>query len=106
MTADELTELQRIVDAGTTPTPEQCEALIAEIWRLKTGMTAKGIEVDYWRGNSDEYEHKFHGVNEANEQLRNEIDQLKAVHGLPSCALENRWSNCAVRLKKREREHR
>ncbi|MGH7934686.1 MAG: hypothetical protein ACREQN_16205 [Candidatus Binataceae bacterium] len=106
MTADDLTELQRTVNAGKVPPIEQCAALIGEIWRLKTKLASKGIEVDYWRGGSDELNSKLRAMNDANERLRQEIEQLRTVHGLASCQLENRWSNCAVRLKKREHKQR
>ena len=40
-------------------------------------------------------------MTEANRLLQAENDQLKTMHGLPNCYLENRWSNCAVRMRKR-----
>ena len=44
-------------------------------------------------------------MTEANRLLQAENDHLKTMHGLPNCYLENRWSNCAVRMRKRREIH-
>ena len=40
-------------------------------------------------------------ISEANRLLQAENDQLKSIHGISKCDLENRWSNCAARMQQR-----
>jgi regulator of replication initiation timing len=100
MNIEKLEELQRDVNAQRLPGLEDCSALIGEVWRLKTAMTAKDLEIGYLRDGYGRLEAELRNMIEANQLLRAEVDQLKAVHGLPQCDLENRWSNCAVRMRK------
>jgi predicted nuclease with TOPRIM domain len=102
MTVERLQELQQDVSEGKPCALEDCSALIAEIWRLKTSLTGKDMEVAYCRENFDNLNGELSRINRANELLQAQVDQLKAVHSLAACELENRWSNCAVRLKKRD----
>ncbi|MGH7987926.1 MAG: hypothetical protein ACREQX_16810 [Candidatus Binataceae bacterium] len=103
MTLDELNELQRQIDDGRALELERCGAAVAEIWRLRTALTSKAMEADYWRDSCDQLKLEIDALRGANDLLQSEIDLLQAVRGLTQCALENRWSNCAVRMKKRER---
>lgn len=100
MNIEKLEELQRDVNAQRLPGLQDCSALIGEVWRLKTAMTAKDLEIGYFRDGYGRLETELRNVIEANRLLRAEVDQLKAIHGLPQCDLENRWSNCAVRMRK------
>jgi hypothetical protein len=101
MNVDKLEELQSTIDAQRALPLEDCAALVGEIWRLKTAMTAKDLEINYWRDGHGQLKHELAGMTEANQALRSEVDELKSIHGLPVCELENRWSNCAVRMRKR-----
>jgi hypothetical protein len=58
------------------------------------------LEIGYFRDGYGRLEVELRNLIEANQLLRAEVEQLKAVHGLPQCELENRWSNCAVRMRK------
>jgi len=100
MNIDKLEELQRDVNAQRLLGLQDCSALIGEVWRLKTAMTAKDLEIGYFRDGYGRLEAELRSVIEANQLLRAEVDELKAVHGLPQCDLESRWSNCAVRMRK------
>jgi hypothetical protein len=102
MKADRLRQLQQEVNDGKAFALEDCAALITEVWRLKTSLTGKEMEITYLRQSQDSLRVELNSMTEANRLLQAEADELKAVHGLPGCDLENRWSNCAVRLKKRE----
>jgi len=101
MNVDKLEELQRSIDAQRILSLDECATLIGEVWRLKTALTAKDLEINYWRDGHDQLKLELADANESNQSLRDEVDELKSVHGLAACELENRWSNCAVRLKKR-----
>jgi hypothetical protein len=103
MTVEELNELQQKIDGGIALDLQQSSAAVGEIWRLRTAMTSKGIEVDYWRDSCDQLKLELEKLRNANELLQSEVDLLQSVRGLTQCPLENRWSNCAVRMKKRER---
>jgi predicted nuclease with TOPRIM domain len=106
MTVERLQKLQQDVNESKPCALDDCAALIAEIWRLKTSLTGKDMEVAYCRENCDNLNGELSRINQANDLLRAEVDELKAVHGLATCELENRWSNCAVRLKKRDLQDR
>jgi hypothetical protein len=100
MTVEELDEFQQLLDQGTRLDAVQCATLLAEVWRLKTVNSSKAIEAQLAR---DESRRVATALNEARveiDALRAELKQLKAINGLPECALEARWSNCAVRQKK------
>ena len=101
MKIEKLEELQESVNALRPISSEECAALIGEVWRLRTAQTAKDLEVSYWKDGHELIKAELDRLAEANLMLQRENDQLKAVHGLPGCALENRWSNCAVRMRKR-----
>ncbi|MGH8013395.1 MAG: hypothetical protein ACREQ4_12940, partial [Candidatus Binataceae bacterium] len=103
MTLEELNQLQQQIGDGRTLALEQCGAAVGEIWRLRTALTSKAMEADYWRDSCDQLKLEIDKLRGANDLLQSEIDLLHAVRGLTKCALENRWSNCAVRMKKRER---
>jgi hypothetical protein len=91
MKIERLEELQRNVNELRSLNLEECAALIGEVWRLKSALAAKDVELKTDRDR----------LIEANRLLQAENDLLKSVHGLPRCELENRWSNCAVRMRKR-----
>ncbi len=112
MKIERLEELQQDINRQRSLSIQDCAALIGEVWRLRTALTAKELEVSYLRDGQDELKAELDRMAETtrllredNDQLkavlREDNDQLKAVHGLPNCYLENRWSNCAVRMRKR-----
>jgi hypothetical protein len=101
MKIEKLEELQENVNALRTLSLEECAVLIGEVWRLRTAQTAKDLEVSYWKDGHGELKEELERVTEANRLLQAENDQLKSIHGLPHCDLEKRWSNCAVRMRKR-----
>jgi hypothetical protein len=101
MKIERLEELQKNVNERRSLNPEDCAALIGEVWRLRTAQTARELEVSYWKDGHGEVKEELDRMTAANRLLQAENEQLKAVHGLPVCDLENRWSNCAVRMRKR-----
>jgi hypothetical protein len=101
MKIERLEELQQNINALRSLDPEACAALIGEIWRLRTAQTAKEFEVSYLNDGRDRLKAELDRMSEANRLLQAENDQLKSIHGLPKCDLENRWSNCAVRMRRR-----
>src|SRR5579859_6467167 len=101
MKIEKLEELHQNINALRSLNLEDCAALIGEVWRLRTAQTAKGLEASYWKDSHDQLKAELDRVTESNQLLQAENDQLKSVHGLPHCDLENRWSNCAVRMRKR-----
>ena len=101
MKIERLEELQQDVNGQRSLRIQDCAALIGEVWRLRTALTAKELEVSYLRDGQDELKAELDRMAETTRLLREDNDQLKAVHGLPNCYLESRWSNCAVRMRKR-----
>ena len=101
MKIERLEELQQDVNGQRALGLQDCAALIGEVWRLRAALTAKDLEVSYLRHSQDQLKAELDGMTETTRLLRADNDQLKAVHGLPNCYLENRWSNCAVRMRKR-----
>ena len=97
---EDLNDFQQQLKRGQAPQVGQCDALIAEIWRLKTLVSGKTIEMQTARDEARELEVLLKALMHENEALRAEIEQLKSIHGLPSCQLEGRWSDCAVRMRK------
>jgi hypothetical protein len=101
MKVERLEELQQDVNRQRPLNIQDCAALIGEVWRLRAALTAKDIEVSYLRDSQDRLKADLDRMAETARLLQADNDQLKAVHGLPHCHLENRWSNCAVRMRKR-----
>ena len=101
MKIEKLEELHQNVNAQRPLSLEDCAALIGEVWRLRTAQSAKELEVSYLKDGHDRLKAELDRISEANRLLQAENDQLKSAHGLPKCDLENRWSNCAVRMRKR-----
>ncbi len=101
MKIERLEELQQDVNGQRSLSIQDCAALIGEVWRLRAALTAKELEVSYLRDSRDELQAELDRMTETARLLRADNDQLKSVHGLPKCDLENRWSNCAVRMRKR-----
>jgi regulator of replication initiation timing len=101
MKIERLEELQQNINALRSISPEEGTALISEIWRLRTAQTGKELEISYLQDGYDRLKAELDHMSEANRHLQVENDQLKSIHGLPKCDLENRWSNCAVRMRKR-----
>ena len=101
MKIDRLEELQQNVNDLRSLNLEECAALIGEVWRLRTAQTARELEVSYWKDGHGELKEQLDRMTAAYRLLQAENEQLKAVHGIPACDLENRWSNCAVRIRKR-----
>jgi predicted RNase H-like nuclease (RuvC/YqgF family) len=104
VTVDKLNELQQMLDEGRPLDQAQCAMLIAEIWRLKTVIAGKTMEARAAHDEARELELSLDRARMENENLRRELEDTKEIHGLPACDLENRWSNCAVRMKKRAAE--
>jgi hypothetical protein len=102
MKVERLEELQENVNAQRSLNPKDGAALIGEIWRLRTAQSAKELEVSYLKDDHDLLKVELDHMSEANRLLQAENDQLKSIYGLPNCDLENRWSNCAVRMRKHE----
>lgn len=101
MKVERLEELQQDINGQRSLSIQDCAALIAEVWRLRAARAAKDLEVSYLRDSHDQLKADLDRMTETARLLRADNDQLKAVHGLPNCYLENRWSNCAVRMRKR-----
>ena len=101
MKIERLEELQQNIDALRSLNHGEGAALIGEIWRLRTAQAGKELEVSYFKDGHDRMKAELDRMSEANRRLQAENDQLKSIHGLPKCDLENRWSNCAVRMRKR-----
>jgi hypothetical protein len=101
MKIERLEELQQSINALRSINPEEGAALIGEIWRLRTAQTGKELEVSYLKDSHDRLKAELDRISEANRLLQAKNDQLKSIHGLSKCELENRWSNCAVRMRKR-----
>jgi hypothetical protein len=101
MKIEKLEELQQSINALRSINPEEGAALIGEIWRLRTAQTGKELEVSYLKDCYDRLKAELDRMAESNRLLQSENDQLRSTHGLPKCDLENRWSNCAVRMRKR-----
>ena len=96
-----LEELQQSINALRSIDPEEGAALIGEIWRLRTAQTGKELEVSCLKDRHDRLKAELDRISEVNRLLQAENDQLKSTYALPRCDLENRWSNCAVRMRKR-----
>ena len=106
MKIERLEELQQSVNALQSINSEEGAALIGEIWRLRTAQAGKKLEVSYLEDRYDRLKAELDRMCEANRLLQAENDQLKSTYALPRCDLENRWSNCAVRMqKRRELDH-
>lgn len=101
MTVEKLDELQQKLEDGQPLDPGQCAKLIAEVWRLKTVIAGRTIEARTARDEVRELEVSLETARVENETLRCAVQELTDIHGLPACDLEKRWSNCAVRLRKR-----
>ncbi len=104
MTVEKLSELQQQLENGQPLEPGQCATLVAEVWRLKTVIAGKTMEVRTARDEARDLQASLESARAENESLRREVEELKDIHGLPVCELENRWSNCAVRMRKRATE--
>ena len=105
MKIEKLEELHQHINALRSLNLEECAALIGEVWRLRVAHTGKDLEVSYWKDGHDQLKAELDRMTEANRLLQAENDQLKTMHGLPNCYLENRWSNCVVRMRKRREIH-
>jgi hypothetical protein len=101
MKIEKLEELQQNINALRSLSPEEGAALIGEIWRLRTARTGVGLEVSCLQDRNNRLKAELERISEAKRLLQVENDRLKSTRGLPKCDLENRWSNCAVRMRKR-----
>jgi hypothetical protein len=104
VTVEKLSELQQKLEDGQPLDPGQCATLIAEVWRLKTVIAGKTMEARTAHDEARDFQRSLESAQAENEIIRREIEELKDIHGLPVCELENRWSNCAVRVRKRAAE--
>jgi hypothetical protein len=100
MLVERLTELQQKLTDGQLLDDAECFALISELWRLKASIASKLIERDVARDEAARTQAALDEANIALESLRRELDELKGNGGLLVCPLENRWSNCAIRIRK------
>jgi predicted nucleic acid-binding Zn-ribbon protein len=98
---ERLTELQEKLEHGQPFDLDECAALIAEIWRLKTVIAGKSMEARSARDESSDLQISLDETRAEIASLRRQVEELKDIHGLPACDLERRWSNCAVRIRKR-----
>lgn len=98
--AEELKQLQQRIVSGDLPDVMQINALVAELWRIKTLIRGKTIELDAARAEAAELEQILELLIVENDALRTEVEKLKTIQSLRSCQLEGRWSNCAVRIHK------
>jgi hypothetical protein len=101
MNVERLNQLKTIVDAGEALSHEDCGALIAELWRLKSALAGKTIEADYLRASVDEGKRDLEAATVTHQALRRKFEEQKALHGVAQCELEKRWSNCAMRIRRR-----
>jgi len=101
MKIERLEELQQNINALRSLNPEEGAALIGEIWRLRTAHTGVELEVSCLKDGHDRLKAELDRMSEANRLLQAENDRLKRTYGMLECDLENRWSNCAVRMRKR-----
>ena len=104
MRADKLTELQEKLESNQPLDADQCAALVAEVWRLKTVIAGKTIELRALQDEARALQLALDDARTDQAAIQREIDELKEIHGLPACELEQRWTNCAVRLRKRAAE--
>jgi hypothetical protein len=100
MRTETLFEFETTLDLGTPLSVEETLDLIREVWRLKTALIGKNIDLGYWRDSHNQIKADFDNLKEENQRLNQEVSRMMAVAGLPRCDLENRWSNCAVRCLK------
>jgi hypothetical protein len=103
MLVERLTELQQKLTDGQLLDNAECFALISELWRLKASVASKLIERDVARDESAKTQAALDEATTALDSLRRELDELKGNGGLLVCSLENRWSNCAIRMRKQAR---
>ena len=103
MLVERLNELQQKLTDGEPLDNAECFALISELWRLKASIASKLIERDVARDESAKTQAALDGATTELESLRYELDELKGNGALVICPLENRWSNCAVRMRKQTR---
>jgi hypothetical protein len=92
-----LIELEESLNRGKPLGIDESLALVNEIWRLKTALTGKNIDLGYWRDSYTQSKAECERIIAENHRLNEEIGALMALIGLPNCELENRWSNCALR---------
>ncbi|HVC44416.1 MAG TPA: hypothetical protein VND20_06320 [Candidatus Binataceae bacterium] len=102
MKVERLDQLKTIVDAGAALSHDDCAALITELWRLKSALAGKTIEADYLRASVDEGKRDLEAATVTHQALRREFEAQKALHGVSHCDLEKRWSNCAIRIRRRD----
>ena len=93
MLVERLNELQRKLADGHLLDSGECSALIAELWRLKASMASKLIERDIALDDIAK-------LQAALDAAHGELADLHAMGDLAECPLANRWSNCAVRMRK------
>jgi hypothetical protein len=101
MKIERLEQLQQNINALRSLNPEEGAALIGEIWLLRTAHTGVELEVSWLKDGHDRLKAELDRMSEANRLLQAENDRLKSTYGMPKCDLENRWSNCALRMRKR-----
>ncbi|HVN91069.1 MAG TPA: hypothetical protein VMT61_14750 [Candidatus Binataceae bacterium] len=100
MLIEQLNELEQRLAAGEHLDNSECAALLAELWRLKTSVASKVIERDVALDESSRLQAALNEANATIVELRSELELLKAIRDLGTCPLENRWTNCAVRMRK------
>jgi hypothetical protein len=101
MLVEQLNELQQKLATGQSLSDAECLALITELWRLKASLASKMLERDVAREEAVHVQTALDEANAALESVRQELEELKGVGDLKACPLENRWSNCAIRKRKR-----
>jgi hypothetical protein len=100
LTAEELEELKQSLDDGQLFDDSQCQALLAEVWRLKTMVTNRSIEARVAREEANQTRAALRSARSDSEALRQEISRLNMVGNVMVCELADRWSNCAMMRRK------
>ena len=101
MLVEQLNELQQKLTDGQPLDSAEGFALISELWRLKAAIASKLIERDAALHDSAKTQAALDEATATIAALRGELDERTAIEGLTACPLEKRWSNCAIRMRKR-----
>ena len=99
LTTDELDAFQQTLEEGGLLDPTQCATVLAEAWCLRREQERLALELQSAREDSRQLRAQLDEVSRVNAALHSEREQL-ALTVPRGCELEERWTNCALRLKK------